>query len=684
MIKIDVGDIIKFRCQTWQIRDSDGLDIRLKCLDDGNECTLPAAAVISDDTFVGSEDEGPSIADQRRLDLASPQRRREAEFWYEHMYEVKYGIKPRDRGVIELVAPLSPIHERLDAKRRELERRGKRVSQSTLWRKWAGFNMGGIAGCLDQRGMPGCVRLSKIDRRVTATLEAIKLRFVDKSTPSKKQIIELACQKLAGDGVKTPCQSTMYELLETLDRGEHTTGDATSRRSHANSPNRPYNKILALFPGEEVQLDSTPLDAMVLMPDGTTSPVELAAGIDVATRSITAAFLRVKACKTVDAIELWANSCVPRQLLPGWKENMKIARSYVPDMLSETDLYAAMASLPVIDVRGLVVDNGKIFVSDAFRRATELRGIHAREAPPHTPTAKPHIERLLKSIGDDFVRWVRGYKGRSVNHRGRRPERDAVWPLPTLQALLDEWIITVYQNRPHTGLELPMAPRMQLSPNEIYRALSDIAPSPIRIMTRDEWISLHPVRYVRINRYGINLDNLVYHNTADRFHELKRTKSPNTAKNGRWEVRYDPNNVMQIWLRDESFSYDDHGRQIVKDNGWIECRWRLFDQVTVPFGIDVVKAIKRDLGRQPINDQRVLERAEQIHRRLLSGPPQPNERPLSRTEAVAGRANLVRQELCTTPSPDSTTPAPSVPTSAGIPREPQVQPLRPIDFTKGW
>lgn len=679
MIEFDVNDIIKFRSQIWQIRSHNGLDLQLKCLDDGNVCTLPAAVIISDETFVGPQDNRPSIADQRRLDAASPQRRREAEFWYEHMYEVKYGVTPRDAGVIEPTAPTTPVHQRLEAKRQELERLGKRVSKSTLWRKWIGFNEHGIVGCLDQRGMPGHVRLSKIDRRVIATLEVVKLRFVEKSTPTKKQLIEIAVQKLVEDGVAPPCRSTMYELLKTLDRGEHTTGDATSRRSHANSPDRPYNKIVALFPGEEVQLDSTPLDAMVLMPDGTTCRVDLAVGIDVSTRSIPAAILRVKACKSVDAIELWANSCVPRQMLPGWKENMAIARSYVPGMISEAELDSYLKSMPIIDVRGLVVDNANIFVDDPFRRAAEVRGIHSREAPPYTPTAKPHIERLIKTIGDDFVRWVRGYKGRSVNHRGRHPERDAVWPLPILQALLDEWIITVYQNRPHAGLKLPMAPRIALSPNELYRALSQVAPTPVRSMTRDEWISLHPVKYVRINRYGINLDNLVYHDTSDRFHELKRTKSPNTTKKGRWEVRYDPNNAMQIWLRDESFTYDEQGHQIVKDNGWIECRWTLADQVTVPFGVDVVKAIARDLGRKKVSDKRILERAEAIHQRLLAGPPETKQRPLSRAEAQAGRANLVRQELCTPPPVEATFQGPSMRAS-----ETPVIPMEHIDFTKGW
>jgi hypothetical protein len=368
-------------------------------------------------------------------------------------------------------------------------------------------------------------------------------------------------------------------------------------------------------------------------------------------------------------------------------DNMAIARSYVSDKLStQVDIDRALENKPVIDVRGLVVDRGKIFVSDAFERATELRGVHSRVAPPYSPTAKPHVERLLKTIGDDFVRWIPGYKGRSVNHRGRRPEKDTVWPLFVLQALLDEWVITVYQNRPHSGLHLTAAPRMKLSPNAIYRAMSEAAPTPVRTLTRDEWISLHPHKFRRINRYGVNLFKLVYDNDSPRFHQMRRTKSLNTKQKGKWEVRYDPNNLMQIWVRDEALTFDPQGERKVQDNGWIECRWVLAKHATIPFGMDILKAVRRDLGKNPSNKD-VLKRAEQIHRQLLAGPSEPERRPLSRAEASAGRANLARQEFCATPPAELAQQGEKdeipiefvAPPAAG-----PVEPMRPMRLSEGW
>ena len=44
-----------------------------------------------------------------------------------------------------------------------------------------------------------------------------------------------------------------------------------------------------------------------------------------------------------------------------------------------------------------------------------------------------------------------------------------------LQALLDEWIVAVWQNRPHEGLRDPLSPDKALTPNERYAALVAVA-----------------------------------------------------------------------------------------------------------------------------------------------------------------------------------------------------------------
>ena len=60
----------------------------------------------------------------------------------------------------------------------------------------------------------------------------------------------------------------------------------------ANRPGGAFTPTIAARPGEQVQMDGTPLDVMAVMDDGVTGRPELVAAVDVATRTICAAVLR--------------------------------------------------------------------------------------------------------------------------------------------------------------------------------------------------------------------------------------------------------------------------------------------------------------------------------------------------------------------------------------------------------
>ena len=120
-------------------------------------------------------------------------------------------------------------------------------------------------------------------------------------------------------------------------------------------------------------------------------------------------------------------------------------------------------------------DHGKAYLSATFRSACRSLGISLAPAHPDTPTDKPVIERTLGSVSTLFAQYVAGYAGRSVEHRGKDAEQAAVWSMAELQALLDEWVVAVWQNRPHDGLRDPLSPGKALTPNERYAALVAVA-----------------------------------------------------------------------------------------------------------------------------------------------------------------------------------------------------------------
>ena len=115
----------------------------------------------------------------------------------------------------------------------------------------------------------------------------------------------------AGDSTAVlPPQRTSYRLFAALSRGKHTTGSASTRRSLAGRPDGMFGQVHPVAPGELMQIDSTPLDVLVLLADGVAGRVELTGMIDVATRTVTAAVLR-PTTRSVDASVLLARAAHP-------------------------------------------------------------------------------------------------------------------------------------------------------------------------------------------------------------------------------------------------------------------------------------------------------------------------------------------------------------------------------------
>ena len=87
--------------------------------------------------------------------------------------------------------------------------------------------------------------------------------------------------------VPLPGRTTFYKLVDALAAGRHTFGSAVTRRQAANRPERPFTPTLAARPGEQVQIDSTPIDVMVLVLEtGMTARADLTIAVDVASRTI--------------------------------------------------------------------------------------------------------------------------------------------------------------------------------------------------------------------------------------------------------------------------------------------------------------------------------------------------------------------------------------------------------------
>ena len=128
--------------------------------------------------------------------------------------------------------------------------------------------------------------------------------------------------------------------------------------------------------------------------------------------------------------------------------------------------------------------------------------------PTLYPTDKAVCERTFSSVNTLFCQYVAGYTGSDVTRRGRDVAAEAVWTLPQLQDLLDEWIVR-WQNRPHEGLRTRHA-RPGTDPERGIRRPGGTGRLPAGAAGGGDYIELLPACWRAINDYGIVIGHRTY------------------------------------------------------------------------------------------------------------------------------------------------------------------------------
>jgi hypothetical protein len=581
----------------------------------------------------------------------------EAQWWESHIVEVITGKPPNaapgTRPRLGYDPALRSLVQREQAKATELAAQGREVSTRTLKRKRHRYEAQGLVGLIDWRVDRCRSPHGRADTRVVEALWQAIEEATDRSTRTVAYLqwrVEQILTAQHGAGVvEMPSRATFYRLFDQVKAGRHTTGSARTRQSLANRPSAPFGAVTALRPGELMQIDSTPLDVLVLLHNGVPGRVELTGMVDLATRSITAAVLR-PTTKSVDASLLLARTVTPEPMRPGWAQALAMSRSVLPHRrLLELDARLEHAAArPIIVPETIVCDRGNVFISHNFRAACASLGINFQPAHPHTPTDKPHIERTLESVNTLFCQFVSGYLGRSAEHRGRRVDDEPLWSLLELQELLDEWILAAWQHRPHDGLRDPVTPGRAYTPNERYAALVESAGYVPVALSAQDYIELLPARWQAINSYGIKINHRVY-DSAD-LNPWRRQPSGVKAKKNLWEVHHDPYDVSQIWVRNH------------REGGWITATWKHLNSVPAPFGEMAWDHARQRLaaeGRQA-TEAEIAQAVAALLERADRGPTPDAERaakkPAKREQRVAARTKATAAPAW--PRPDPPAPQP--------------------------
>ncbi|THA65769.1 transposase [Streptomyces sp. A0642] len=588
---------MRFGGRAWTVAALVGGQVRLVA-EDGEVAAVLLSLLFADGGFELLEAPGvPGVPPLGLLESLPEAVRERALAWERHVREVETG-RPGGTGAAgsprtEYDPQMRTLAQREEAKVAELSAASMSTSVVTVRRMRARYRREGVWGLVDHRSARPRTALGRADERVVAALQEVLEAGRERSSGTLGRLRVYTERLLAeqyGDGVvPLPSSATFNRLVHALADGRGLLGSARQRRWRSARPAPPFVPTTVMAPGELVMMDSTVLDAFVVLDDGVAERPELTIALDVATRTICAAVLRAKGTRSVDAAQLLAQMMVPAPMRPGWAEALAMEHSVVPyeRLLSVDARLEGAAARPVITPQTIVVDQGNVFISSSFIAACESLGISVQPAPPGNGPAKGHVERTFSSINTLFVQHVAAYTASHTGERGKDAEGEAVWTLAQLAEMFQEWIVCGWQEREHDGLRHPMMPRCALSPNEMWAALVAVCGYVPVPLGREDYIELMPIKRQKINDYGIRIDYRTYdHKVLNPFR-----REPSSAADGLWEIHYNPHAPGLVWVRlpkpDQPRGY-----------GWEAVPWIHHTLVSAPFTDFTWQHIKRTVARR--------------------------------------------------------------------------------------
>jgi hypothetical protein len=153
-----------------------------------------------------------------------------------------------------------------------------------------------------------------------------------------------------------------------------------------------------------------------------------------------------------------------------------------------------------------------------------------------------------------------------------------------------------------------------------------------------------------INSYGVKIGLRTY--DSGELNPYRRQHSGIEAKNGRWEVRYDPYDISRVWIRNHHYG------------GWLTATWKHLHTAPVPFGEQAWNHARQLLaarGSDPATEAEIAAAAADLLDRAAQGPgPGPGEAPQQDLAAVhtrSPRSRRVRGRTAATAVPQWPRPA---------------------------
>ncbi|MFJ2815166.1 helix-turn-helix domain-containing protein [Streptomyces sp. NPDC087294] len=565
--RVGVGTRFRYDGETVEVVEltatTRGNEVVLK---DGHGCVRRLSLkelLFSDRAEIVPDQAGPSANDAEEIasvvlgQLRDDERQKVLER-AEHVREVLTGYRSGSAELVREGEPRTeygagePAEAKYAAKAREL---GVSVRSIKQW--VADFRRHGEAGLVSKRGLSGPTQPSVDDRWVETALE-VMVEHTDQSKPSRTLVIERTRARVVArfgpEVVPQPSRATAFRVLEGLERRHPLFRLSTKRnRDIADRPEGPYGKLRPTRPGEYLLMDTTRLDVFAFDPLTLKwVQAELTVAMDWYTRCITGIRLTPVSTKAVDVSAVLFQSFRPRPAGRDWPRGAVwpehgIPRTVLVDV--EGAVGPGLASPPLVP-ETLVVDHGKVYVSEHLTSVCRRMGISIQPARLRTGRDKGPVERYFRTLREGLLEALPGYKGPDIHSRGEAPEDDAFFFLDELEAMIQEWTAVVYHCRPHASLVDPGVPGLRMSPAKMFE--HGMARAGWIEVPRDKDLAFEflATKWRTVQHYGVEIGRRRYSGPGLPEPGV-RSPYDGPLRNG-WPFQVDPDDVTRIYFRDPS------------------------------------------------------------------------------------------------------------------------------------
>lgn len=298
----------------------------------------------------------------------------------------------------------------------------------------------------------------------------------------------------------------------------------------------------------------TPLDVFALDPHTLRwVGVQLTVAMDWYSRCITGLRLTPISTRAIDAAAVLYQSFRPVPAGRDWPAEAVWPPHGVPrSVLVEADALdpaSVFAAHPAVVPETLIVDHGKIYVGEHLTSACRRLGISIQPARVRVAHDKGPVERFFRTVREGFLLELPGYKGPDLFSRGVSPERDSVFFIDELEALLREWVAVVYHRRPHDGIGETGLWALRMSPAQMFE--HGVTRAGYLEAPRDPYLAYHflAVEWRTIQHYGFEIDGRYYRGPGLQGY-VAGEKSPFHERGGQWPVHIDPDDIRQVYFFD--------------------------------------------------------------------------------------------------------------------------------------